>query len=78
MHTQKNKKKNILHTTYTMPQRETVAGDATSKFSTSNMSEMVGVKRIRFLFGRHSVLLSSNTVFRDSTIKKKIQKMRII
>ena len=48
--------------TYTMPQRDTVAGDAADRSWTSNSTRMVdGGSFTRSPFGRHSVQLSSRT-----------------
>jgi len=48
----------------TMPQRETVAGEATDRSCTSNsMRIVVGLSLMRSPLGRHSVQLSSSTVF---------------
>mmetsp|Transcript_2468 Transcript_2468/g.8764 ORF Transcript_2468/g.8764 Transcript_2468/m.8764 type:complete len:208 (-) Transcript_2468:612-1235(-) len=50
--------------TYTMPQRDTVAGDATARSCTSkSMRIVVGLSLMRSPLGRHSVQLSSSTVF---------------
>mmetsp|Transcript_20190 Transcript_20190/g.46843 ORF Transcript_20190/g.46843 Transcript_20190/m.46843 type:complete len:278 (+) Transcript_20190:1568-2401(+) len=48
---------------YTIPQRETVAGDATARSLTSNIIDMVFGSLMRSPLLRHSVLLSSSTVF---------------
>mmetsp|Transcript_66780 Transcript_66780/g.204398 ORF Transcript_66780/g.204398 Transcript_66780/m.204398 type:complete len:313 (-) Transcript_66780:505-1443(-) len=48
---------------YTMPQRLTVAGDATAKSLTSNITVMLGGSLMRSPLARHNILLSSNTVF---------------
>ena len=52
--------------TYTIPQRDTVAGDALSKFSTSKTSFTFSVIAILSLFARVRIRLSSSTVFRFS------------
>jgi len=49
-----------------MPQRETVAGEATSRFSTSKRKVHVCVNLIRLRLGKHSVFESSSTVLSDS------------
>mmetsp|Transcript_13734 Transcript_13734/g.31762 ORF Transcript_13734/g.31762 Transcript_13734/m.31762 type:complete len:221 (-) Transcript_13734:5376-6038(-) len=50
--------------THTMPQRETVAGEATLRSSTSNSMRIVTpLSLMRSPLGRHSVRLSSSTVF---------------
>ena len=47
-----------------MPQRDTVAGEATDRSCTSNSMRMVvGFSLMRSPLGRHSVQLSSSTVF---------------
>jgi len=46
---------------YTMPQRETVAGEATARSSTSNSMVMLGDIRMISPDTRHSFLLSSST-----------------
>eukprot|EP00425_Heterocapsa_triquetra_P029906 CAMPEP_0195122840 /NCGR_PEP_ID=MMETSP0448-20130528/127388_1 /TAXON_ID=66468 /ORGANISM="Heterocapsa triquestra, Strain CCMP 448" /LENGTH=47 /DNA_ID= /DNA_START= /DNA_END= /DNA_ORIENTATION= len=46
-----------------MPQRLTVAGEATLRSSTSNIMVMVGGNLMRSPLARHSILLSSSTVF---------------
>jgi hypothetical protein len=52
---------------YTMPHRETVAGDATARSCTSNSMRMVaGLSLMRSPLGRHSVQLSSSTAGRDN------------
>mmetsp|Transcript_24998 Transcript_24998/g.71875 ORF Transcript_24998/g.71875 Transcript_24998/m.71875 type:complete len:207 (-) Transcript_24998:4357-4977(-) len=48
---------------YTMPQRLTVAGDATAKSLTSNMMVMLGGNLMRSPLDKQSILLSSSTVF---------------
>jgi hypothetical protein len=48
---------------YTMPVRDTVAGDALTKSSTSNIMVIHCVSRIFWPLVRHNTLLSSNTVF---------------
>lgn len=48
--------------TYTMPQRETVAGDALARSLTSNKTRMVLLSSLmRSLFGKHRVRVSSRT-----------------
>lgn len=49
-----------------IPPRDTVAGDALSRFPTSNNIFILLVIRILSEFARVSVLLSSSTVFIDS------------
>lgn len=46
---------------YTMPQRLTVAGDATARSPTSNIMDIVGDIAMISELGRHSFLLSSST-----------------
>ena len=46
-----------------MPQRETVAGDATARSSTSNMTRLVSASGMISPELRQSFLLSSRTVF---------------
>jgi len=48
---------------YTIPQRETVAGEATDKSSTSNIMVIYGVRVKICPEFKHNFLLSSNTVF---------------
>mmetsp|Transcript_17532 Transcript_17532/g.48818 ORF Transcript_17532/g.48818 Transcript_17532/m.48818 type:complete len:297 (+) Transcript_17532:6546-7436(+) len=48
---------------YTMPQRDTVAGEATARSPTSKIIDIVGLICIISEFGRQSFLLSSSTVF---------------
>ena len=51
---------------YTIPHRETVAGDATARSSTSNIIVIYGVNVNIYPEFKQSFLLSSNTVFIDS------------
>ena len=51
---------------YTMPQRETVAGDATARSITSNIMCTCSGILMRSPFTRQSILESSSTVFMDS------------
>mmetsp|Transcript_24010 Transcript_24010/g.78157 ORF Transcript_24010/g.78157 Transcript_24010/m.78157 type:complete len:343 (+) Transcript_24010:668-1696(+) len=53
--------------TYTIPHRETVAGEAYCKSKTSNNSLQWSINRMRSPFGRVSSLLSSITLFMFST-----------
>jgi hypothetical protein len=48
---------------YTIPQRETVAGEATFKSMTSNSILIDGVSFILSPFAKQSIMLSSSTVF---------------
>mmetsp|Transcript_162917 Transcript_162917/g.522390 ORF Transcript_162917/g.522390 Transcript_162917/m.522390 type:complete len:210 (+) Transcript_162917:614-1243(+) len=48
---------------YTIPHRLTVAGEATDKSLTSNMTVMLGGSLMRSPLERQSILLSSSTVF---------------
>mmetsp|Transcript_31112 Transcript_31112/g.92663 ORF Transcript_31112/g.92663 Transcript_31112/m.92663 type:complete len:211 (+) Transcript_31112:583-1215(+) len=52
-----------LGSTYTMPQRDTVAGDATARSSTSNIIVICSLSCMISPETRHSFLLSSSTVF---------------
>jgi hypothetical protein len=52
--------------TYTIPHRETVAGEALFKFSTSNTILQFSLINIRSPFAKVKILLSSRTVFRFS------------
>ena len=52
---------------YTMPTRETVAGEATARSDASNRMDICEVIRMISPELRHSFLFSSSTVFRDST-----------
>ena len=51
---------------YTMPQRLTVAGEATARSPTSKIIDMVADMAMISLLGRQSFLLSSSTVLRFS------------
>ena len=57
----------FLGSTYTIPHRETVAGEAYCRSATSNSSLTWSTKRIRSPFGNVSSLLSSITEFMFST-----------
>lgn len=48
---------------YTIPHRETVAGEATLKSITSNSILIDGSSFILYPFAKHSIILSSKTVF---------------
>lgn len=48
---------------YTIPQRETVAGEATARSITSKSIRIWGRSLIRWPLDKHSVMLSSRTVF---------------
>lgn len=51
---------------YTIPHRETVAGEATAKSLTSNNIVKVAGNFIRWPLDKHNILLSSSTVFKFS------------
>lgn len=50
-------------TRYTIPQRDTVAGEATRRSCTSKSILICARSFIRYPFARQSIMLSSNTVF---------------
>ena len=59
-------KPTALGSIYTIPQRETVAGEAWTKSSTSNIIVIVSFKTIIALLGKHNLLESSKTLFISS------------
>lgn len=63
---------------YTIPQRDTVAGDATARSYTSNIIVMWGVRVNICPEFRHNFLLSSKTVFIDSIHKESTGPSKII